>query len=91
MIDENEFITAVKNQIEAVKAETKIFVDKIFDLQVNFAKKNAPELVGGTDHDIQQAKAGLVDEILEVMGFDEFEDDIKRLLAKMQAKEHAGV
>ena len=91
MIDEKEFTAAVKNQIEAVKTETKIFVDKIFDLHVNFAKKNAPELVGGTDCEIQQAKAELVDEILECMGFDEFEEDVKRLLAKMQAKENEGV
>ena len=82
MIDEEKFTAAVQDQIKLVKAETKIFASKIVDMHVDFAQKNAPELIGQVTN-LQQAKDELAEEILEALGYDDFETEVKEAL-----KEH---
>ena len=59
MIDEEKFTAAVQDQIKLVKAETKIFASKIVDMHVDFAQKNAPELIGQVTN-LQQAKENFI-------------------------------
>lgn len=81
MIDENEFTTAVKNQIESIKTEIKIFADKIVTLHVDFAQKNAPELMNTlARQNLQEHKDELTEELEKLLCLSSYEKFLRSVL-----------
>lgn len=85
MIDEKEFTAAIKNQIESIKTEIKIFADKVIDLHVDFARKNAPELMDTPEmQNLQEQKDDFIEELEELLGLRSYEKFLRGVLTQLQ-------
>ena len=85
MIDEKEFTAAVENQIKLIKAEVKAFATKIVDLHVDFAQKNAPELMNTlARQNLQEQKDTLTEELEKLLGLSSYEKFLRGGLTQLQ-------
>lgn len=85
MIDEKEFTAAVENQIKLIKAEVKAFANKIVDLHVDFAQKNAPELINTpVMQNLQEQRDDLTEELEKLLGLSSYEKVLRGALTQLQ-------